>query len=254
MLWNTIIDEAQEHQKNEPALKSYFKTVVFDHDNILSSLAAILGSKLSTDSISGPSLNALFLEVFESDPSIKNDIEKDLFFYKRQDPACKYISTPLLFYKGFQGLACYRAANKFWSKNRISVALLIQNRASEIFGVDIHPAAKIKGGIMIDHATGVVIGETACIGQNVSIYQGVTLGGKGNETGKRHPNILEGASIFASSTILGNIEIGENSIIAAGSLVLNDVQENTTVAGIPARKVKYLIKNQSDWDPGDSSL
>ena len=107
---------------------------------------------------------------------------------------------------------------------------------------------------MIDHATGVVIGETACIGQNVSIYQGVTLGGKGNETGKRHPNILEGASIFASSTILGNIEIGENSIIAAGSLVLNDVQENTTVAGIPARKVKYLIKNQSDWDPGDSSL
>ena len=130
----------------------------------------------------------------------------------------------------------------------------MQGRASEIFGLDIHPAANIEGGVMIDHATGVVIGETTNIGSEVSIFQGVTLGGKGTETGKRHPNILRGATIYASSTVLGNITVGENSIIAAGSLVLNDVKDGETVAGIPARKVKGLIANSNEWDPGEAGL
>ena len=116
-------------------------------------------------------------------------------------------------------------------------ALFIQNRSSEVFGVDIHPAASIDGSVMIDHATGVVVGETAVIKKNVSIFQGVTLGGKGFEDGDRHPKVEEGVSIFASSTILGNITLGENSIVAAGSLVLDDVDANTTVAGIPAKKL-----------------
>ena len=118
------------------------------------------------------------------------------------------------------------------------MALFLQNRASEVFGVDIHPAAKIKGGVMIDHATGVVIGETSVIDENVSIYQGVTLGGRGKEDGDRHPKIKSGVSIYASSTILGNITIGKNSTVAAGSLVLKDVDKNTTVAGIPAKLLK----------------
>ena len=117
------------------------------------------------------------------------------------------------------------------------MAMFIQNRSSEVFGVDIHPAASIEGSVMIDHATGVVIGETAVIKKNVSIFQGVTLGGKGFERGDRHPKVEEGVSIFASSTILGNIRIGKNSIVAAGSLVLDDVDANTTVAGIPAKKL-----------------
>ena len=154
--------------------------------------------------------------------------------YKRQ---CKYFSTPILFYKGFQGLATYRAANCLWNDDRHTMALFFQNRASEVFGVDIHPAADIKGGVMIDHATGVVIGETSKIDKNVSIYQGVTLGGKGFEVGDRHPKIESGVSIFASSTILGNITIGKNAKVAAGSLVLKDVDPDTTVAGIPAKKL-----------------
>ena len=158
-------------------------------------------------------------------------------FFKDNDPACKYLSTPLLFYKGYQGVSAYRAANILWNDNRHTMALFIQNRSSEVFGVDIHPAASIDGSVMIDHATGVVIGETAVIKKNVSIFQGVTLGGKGFERGDRHPKVEEGVSIFASSTILGNIRIGKNSIVAAGSLVLDDVDANTTVAGIPAKKL-----------------
>jgi len=142
-----------------------------------------------------------------------------------------------LFYKGYQGVSAYRAANILWNDNRHTMAMFIQNRSSEVFGVDIHPAASIDGSVMIDHATGVVIGETAVIKKNVSIFQGVTLGGKGFDRGDRHPKVEEGVSIFASSTILGNIRIGKNSIVAAGSLVLDDVDANTTVAGIPAKKL-----------------
>ena len=134
------------------------------------------------------------------------------------------------------------------------MALFFQNRSSEVFGVDIHPAAEIEGGIMIDHATGVVIGETTRIKKNVSIFQGVTLGGRGFERGKRHPDIEEGVSIFASSTILGNITVGKNAIVAAGSLVLKNVKDGTTVAGIPAKEVKQIDMNSSNWDPGASGL
>ena len=168
---------------------------------------------------------------------IEDSLIKDLVFFKDHDPACDYYSTPILFYKGYQGLATYRAANCLWKNKRHTMALFFQNRASEIFGVDIHPAADIKGGVMIDHATGVVIGETTTIDENVSIYQGVTLGGKGFDTGDRHPKIKSGVSIYASSTILGNITLGKNSTVAAGSLVLKDVEPNTRVAGIPAKVI-----------------
>ena len=176
--------------------------------------------------------------MYKNCDGIAEALEKDLVFFKKNDPACKYYSTPILFYKGFQGLASYRAANCLWKNDRHTMALFIQNRASEVFGVDIHPAADIQGGVMIDHATGVVIGETSKVEENVSIFQGVTLGGKGNERGDRHPKIKSGASIYASSTILGNITIGENSTVAAGSLVLKDVAPNTTVAGIPAKTLE----------------
>ena len=166
---------------------------------------------------------------------IENSLREDLIYFVKNDPACKYYSTPILFYKGYQGLATYRAANCLWKNDRHTMALFLQNRASEVFGVDIHPAAQIKGGVMIDHATGVVIGETSQIDENVSIFQGVTLGGRGTEDGDRHPKIKSGVSIYASSTILGNITIGKNSVVAAGSLVLKDVDSDATVAGVPAK-------------------
>ena len=180
-------------------------------------------------------IKKFIIDVYRDCKGIEESLEEDIKFFKDHDPACNYFSTPLLFYKGFLGLATYRAAHCLWNDDRHTMALFFQNRASEVFGVDIHPAAKIAGGVMIDHATGVVIGETSEIESEVSIYQGVTLGGKGFESGKRHPNIKKGASIFAASTVLGDITVGENAIIAAGSLVLNDVIKNSTVAGVPAK-------------------
>ena len=211
--------------------------MILSQDNLINSVAAVLASKLNSDALSSDKIKEFILDVYHKCDHIEEDLINDIVFFKDHDPACKYFSTPILFYKGFQGLATYRAAHCLWNNDRHTMALFFQNRASEVFGVDIHPAAEIKGGVMIDHATGVVIGETSKIDENVSIYQGVTLGGKGFEIGDRHPKIKSGVSIFASSTVLGNITIGKNAKVAAGSLVLKDVEAETTVAGIPAKKL-----------------
>ena len=221
----------------EPSLKPYLNQLILSQDNLINSVAAVLASKLNSDALSSTKIKEFILDVYHKCDHIEEDLINDIVFFKDHDPACKYFSTPILFYKGFQGLATYRAAHCLWNNDRHTMALFFQNRASEVFGVDIHPAAEIKGGVMIDHATGVVIGETSKIDENVSIYQGVTLGGKGFEIGDRHPKIKSGVSIFASSTVLGNITIGKNAKVAAGSLVLKDVEAETTVAGIPAKKL-----------------
>jgi serine O-acetyltransferase len=222
----------------EPSLKDYLESLISSKENIIEATAAILGSKLNNDALSSINLYQIILAAFNEDDVIQESLINDILFFRENDPACKYLSTPLLFYKGFQGLAAYRASNILWNDDRHTMALYIQNRSSEVFGVDIHPAATIDSPVMIDHATGVVIGETAKIKKNVSIFQGVTLGGNSFTQEDRHPKIEEGVSIYASSTILGNVNVGSNSIIAAGSLVLDDVAENSTVAGIPAKKIK----------------
>ena len=206
--------------------------------NIIEATAAILASKLNNDALSSIDLYHIILSSYDEDEIIQNSLTNDIIFFRENDPACKYLSTPLLFYKGFQGLAAYRSSNILWNGERHTMALFIQNRSSEVFGVDIHPAATIDSPVMIDHATGVVIGETAKIKKNVSIFQGVTLGGHSFSKEDRHPKIEEGVSIYASSTILGNVKVGTNSIVAAGSLVLDNVAANSTVAGIPAKKIK----------------
>ena len=236
-IWNTIKDEVKLRIGAEPSLEPYLTQLILSKKNLTDSVASILASKLNSDALSSSRIREFILDVYKKCDHIEDDLINDLIFFKDHDPACKYFSTPILFYKGFQGLATYRAAHCLWNDNRHTMALFFQNRASEIFGVDIHPAAKISGGVMIDHATGVVIGETSVIDKNVSIYQGVTLGGKGFESGDRHPKIKSGVSIFASSTILGNITIEKNAKVAAGSLVLKDVKKNTTVAGIPAKEI-----------------
>ena len=240
--WNTIKEEIKLRIDAEPSLEPYLNSLIMSQDDILGAVASILSSKLQSAALSSNDIQKFIIEVFNDCSHIKKQLTEDLIFFKKNDPACKYLSTPLLFYKGYQGLATYRAANCLWSNDRHTMALFFQNRASEIFGVDIHPAAKIDGGVMIDHATGVVIGETSIIKSNVSIFQGVTLGGRGFQEGNRHPKINQGASVFASSTILGNITIGKNAVVAAGSLVLKDVEDNTTVAGIPAKIIENKIK------------
>ena len=236
-IWNEIQNEVKLRIEAEPSLEPYLNQLILSQDNLINSVAAVLASKLNSDALSSDKIKEFILDVYYNCDHIEDDLINDIVFFKDHDPACKYFSTPILFYKGFQGLATYRAANCLWNNDRHTMALFFQNRASEVFGVDIHPAAEIKGGVMIDHATGVVIGETSKIDENVSIYQGVTLGGKGFEEGDRHPKIQSGVSIFASSTILGNITIGQNAKVAAGSLVLKDVEAETTVAGIPAKKL-----------------
>ena len=235
--WKIIRDEVNLRIGAEPSLEPYLNQLVLSQDSLKDSVASVLASKLNSDALSSNKIKEFILDVYNKCDHIEQDLIDDLVFFKDHDPACKYFSTPILFYKGFQGLATYRAAHCLWNDNRHTMALFFQNRASEVFGVDIHPAANIAGGVMIDHATGVVIGETSKIDKNVSIYQGVTLGGKGFEIGDRHPKIKSGVSIFASSTILGNIVIGKNAKIAAGSLVLKDVDEDVTVAGIPAKEI-----------------
>ena len=234
-VWGVIKEEVRLRIQAEPTLEPYLNLLVLSQDSLVSAIASIISSKLNSDALSSKDIKNFILDVYKNCDGIAESLEEDLIFFKDNDPACKYYSTPILFYKGFQGLAAYRAANCLWKNDRHTMSLFIQNRASEVFGVDIHPAAEILGGVMIDHATGVVIGETAKIDKNVSIFQGVTLGGKGNERGDRHPKIQSGVSIYASSSVLGNITIGKNSTIAAGSLVLKDVDPNTTVAGIPAK-------------------
>ena len=236
-IWDEIQNEVKLRIEAEPSLEPYLNQLILSQDNLINSVAAVLASKLNSDALSSDKIKEFILDVYYKCDHIEDDLINDIVFFKDHDPACKYFSTPILFYKGFQGLATYRAAHCLWNDNRHTMALFFQNRASEIFGVDIHPAAKISGGVMIDHATGVVIGETSVIDENVSIYQGVTLGGKGFENGDRHPKIKSGVSIFASSTILGNITIEKNAKVAAGSLVLKDVKKNTTVAGIPAKEI-----------------
>ena len=236
-IWQIIKDEVNLRIGAEPSLEPYLNQLVLSQDSLKDSVASVLASKLNSDALSSNKIKEFILDVYNKCDHIEQDLIDDLVFFKDHDPACKYFSTPILFYKGFQGLATYRAAHCLWNDDRHTMALFFQNRASEIFGVDIHPAANIAGGVMIDHATGVVIGETSKIDKNVSIYQGVTLGGKGFEVGDRHPKIRSGVSIFASSTILGNIVIGKNSKVAAGSLVLKDVDDNVTVAGIPAKEI-----------------
>ena len=236
-VWSVIKEEVRLRIQAEPTLEPYLNLLVLSQDSLVSAIASIISSKLNSDALSSKDIKNFILDVYKDCDGIAESLEEDLIFFKDNDPACKYYSTPILFYKGFQGLATYRAAHCLWNDNRHTMALFFQNRASEIFGVDIHPAAKISGGVMIDHATGVVIGETSVIDENVSIYQGVTLGGKGFENGDRHPKIKSGVSIFASSTILGNITIEKNAKVAAGSLVLKDVKKNTTVAGIPAKEI-----------------
>ena len=236
-IWDEIQNEVKLRIEAEPSLEPYLNQLILSQDNLINSVAAVLASKLNSDALSSDKIKEFILDVYYKCDHIEEDLINDIVFFKDHDPACKYFSTPILFYKGFQGLATYRAAHCLWNNDRHTMALFFQNRASEVFGVDIHPAAEIKGGVMIDHATGVVIGETSKIDENVSIYQGVTLGGKGFEIGDRHPKIKSGVSIFASSTVLGNITIGKNAKVAAGSLVLKDVEAETTVAGIPAKKL-----------------
>ena len=236
-IWETIQKETEKRVQAEPVLASFFHSTVLEHDSISKAVADLIANDLGRSSVQPMLLRNVIKDAMNSSEEILTGTVSDLLAAKERDPSCKYLSEPLLFFKGFKALQAHRVASWLWGNSRHTLAHYFQSRTSEVYGVDIHPAARLGKGIMIDHGTGVVIGETSVVEDNVSIFQGVTLGGTGKEDGDRHPKVREGVLLSASSTVLGNVEIGKNAKVAAGSVVLKDVKEHTTVAGVPAKEV-----------------
>ena len=236
-IWSRIQEETKRRVEAEPILASFFHSTVLEHSTFSAAIADLIANDLGSTSVQPMMLRSVIKDAINSSDKILQGTVIDLLAAKERDPSCKYLSEPLLFFKGFKSLQSHRVASWLWNNDRHTLAHYFQSRTSEVYGVDIHPAAKLGKGIMIDHGTGVVIGETSIVEDNVSIFQGVTLGGTGKEIGNRHPKVREGVLLSASSTILGNVEIGRNAKIAAGSVVLEDVKEGSTVAGVPAKEV-----------------
>lgn len=236
-LWEQIRAEAAEGAWREPMLASFLYATILNHRTFEDALGFQLASKLESATLPAMSLRDLIQEAFESEQRLGQFAREDLLAVHGRDPACRKFSQPLLYFKGYLSIQAQRAAHYYWHKDRIHLALFLQSRISEVFAVDIHPAAQLGKGCFIDHATGVVIGETAVVGENVSMLHGVTLGGTGKERGDRHPKIRRGVLISTGAKVLGNIEVGEGAKIAAGAVVLEDVPPHTTVAGIPAHPI-----------------
>lgn len=236
-IWSTIRDEAREEAENEPALASYFHATILNHDTLEGALSFHLASKLATPAISALQIREIIEDSIGKDDCISTSVRADIKAVFDRDSACTSYLQPFLYFKGFHALQAYRIGHCLWNRDRRTLAQFFQSHIAETFGVDIHPAAKIGKGIMFDHATGIVIGETAVVEDHVSIMQGVTLGGTGKEGGDRHPKIRKGSLVSAGAKILGNIEVGEGAKVGAGSVVLENVPPHTTVVGVPARIV-----------------
>ena len=236
-VWAALRNEAEHTARTEPALASLVNAVILSHDNLGDALSYQLAHKLGDQELRAMSLRELAIEAYRASPNLVEIAEADLKAVFERDPACKGYVQPFLFFKGFQALQTQRIANWLWGRGRETMAFYLQSRMSEIFQVDIHPATRIGSGVFIDHGTGIVIGETAVIGDDVSLLQGVTLGGTGAERGDRHPKIGRGVLLGAGAKVLGNIQIGDYAKVASGSVVLKPVPAHCTAAGVPARLV-----------------
>ncbi|MET0357660.1 MAG: serine O-acetyltransferase [Cellvibrio sp.] len=236
-VWQIIRAEALDASQREPVLASFYHAAILNHTNFQAAISFHLANKLDSQAMPALMIREIFVEAMSADKNIEVAMRADICAHRERDPACDSYSMPLLFFKGFQALQSQRIAHWLWLQGRSSLALFFQNQISQQFDVDIHPGAKIGKGIMIDHATGVVMGETVIIEDNVSLLHGVTLGGSGCTKGLRHPIIRRGVLIGVGAKILGRIEVGEGAKIGAGSLVLETVAPHTTVAGVPAKVV-----------------
>ena len=236
-VWAALRNEAEHAARTEPALASLVNAVILSNDNLGDALSYQLAHKLGDQELRAMSLRELAIQAYRAAPELVETAEADLRAVYERDPACKGYVQPFLFFKGFQALQTQRIAHWLWNQGRETMAFYLQSRMSEIFQVDIHPATRIGSGVFIDHGTGIVIGETAVIGDDVSLLQGVTLGGTGAERGDRHPKIGRGVLLGAGAKVLGNIQIGDYAKVASGSVVLKPVPPHCTAAGVPARLV-----------------
>jgi serine O-acetyltransferase len=236
-LWARLRQEAEEALSREAALAPLFATSILNRPTFEEAVIHRISARLGNASLPAGLICDVFSQAAASDDAVGAGFRADIVAVLERDPACERLIEPLLFFKGYHAIQTHRLAHWLWTKGRTDFALYLQSRASEVFQTDIHPAAVLGRGLFLDHATGFVVGATSVIEDNVSILQNVTLGGTGSETGDRHPKIRHGVMIGAGAKILGNIEVGANSRIAAGSLVVNPVPPNTTMAGVPARAV-----------------
>ena len=236
-VWAALRNQAEHAAKAEPALASLLNAVILSHDNLADALTFQLARKLGDQELRAMSLRELADAAYKSDPKLVDIAEADLKAVFERDPACKGYVQPFLFFKGFLALQTHRVSHWLWSEGRETLAFYLQSRSSEVFQVDINPAARIGQGVFIDHGTGIVIGETAVVGDDVSMLHGVTLGGTGADRGDRHPKIGRGVLLGAGAKVLGNITVGDYAKVASGSVVLKPVPPHCTAAGVPARIV-----------------
>ena len=236
-VWTRIRDEAEEVARREPQLASFIYSSILHHDTLEAAVVHRIAERLAHPDVSGELIRQAYADALGDDPTIGDAFRADMAATIDRDPAAHRYIDPLLYFKGFHAIQTHRLAHWLWGKGRKDFALYLQSRSSAVFQTDINPNARIGRGIFLDHATGLVVGETAVIDDDVSILHGVTLGGTGKEHEDRHPKIRRGVMIGAGAKILGNIEVGHCARIAAGSVVLKAVPHNTTVAGVPARVV-----------------
>ena len=236
-VWDAMRTEARAKAAEEPILGSYFHATILNHDSFRAALSFRLASKLDNPMLPTMLIRDVIGEAMADDDSILHGALTDIVATFSRDPACEDLSTPFLYFKGFHALQAHRIAHWLWGHKRRTLAQFFQSQISVGLGVDIHPAAQIGRGILVDHATGIVIGETAVVEDDVSILHAVTLGGSGKATGDRHPKVRRGVLLSAGCTVIGNIEIGAGAKVGAGSVVLEDVPPHVTVAGVPAKIV-----------------
>jgi serine O-acetyltransferase len=236
-VWTRLRGEAEEVVRREPELATFIYETVLHHDRLEAAVVHRLSERLAHSDVSAELIRQAYADALEDQPTIGDAFRADIMAVIDRDPAANRYIEPVLYFKGFHALQTHRLMHWLWAQGRRDLALYLQSRASSVFQVDIHPAARIGRGVFLDHATGIVIGETAVIEDDVSMLHDVTLGGTGKEHGDRHPKIRRGVLIGAGAKILGNIEVGHCARIAAGSVVVKAVPHNTTVAGVPARVV-----------------
>ena len=236
-IWNSVREEAREAVDRDPVLAAFMYSAILNQETLEQAVIHRISERLDHSDLNADLIRQAFVSMYADEPDWSSVVRVDIQAYYDRDPACDRFLMPVLYFKGFQALQTHRLANWLLRQGRVDFANYLQSRSSSVFQTDINPAAKIGKGIFIDHATGLVVGETAVVEDDVSMLHGVTLGGTGKAGGDRHPKIRRGVLIGAGAKILGNIEIGHCTKVAAGSVVLKSVPNNKTVAGVPARIV-----------------
>jgi len=236
-VWSRIREEAEDIVRREPEVGTFIFSSILHHDALETAVVNRVAERLDHQDVSAELIRQAYADALDDEPSLGDTFRVDIVATFDRDPATDRFIEPVLYYKGFHAIQTHRLAHWLWNKGRRDFAYYLQSRASVVFQCDIHPAAKVGRGIFLDHATGLVVGETAVIGNDVSILHDVTLGGTGKDHGDRHPKIADGVLIGAGAKIIGNIEVGHCARVAAGSVVINPVPNNVTVAGVPAKVV-----------------